>query len=81
MERILTKHANDKTGTRELWSKSEMRACCGEMRNISPKVATVWRRLALTSMEVGLSRYYVRLNFQVLADSLDCWMWMKKSND
>jgi len=81
VESILRKRANDKTGARELWSKSEMRACYDEMRNISPKLATIWRRLALSSMEAGLSRYHVRLNFQVLADSLDCWMLMEDCDD
>lgn len=72
VERILTKRSCDKTGAREPWSKSEMWECYEEMRAISPKVATAWRRCSLDTMEVGLARYYVRLNFRVLADSLEC---------
>lgn len=68
VERFLRKRANAKTGAQQLWSKSEMWACYDELRHISPKVATAWRRSALGSMEVGL---YVRLHFQILADSLE----------
>lgn len=81
VERFLAKRANPKTGAEQLWSKSEMRACYEELWHISQKVATAWRRCALGSMEVGLSRCYVCFNFQVLADSLECWMWMENSSD
>jgi hypothetical protein len=78
VERFLQRHANPKTGakaaTRELWTKNEMRACYNELRNISPKVANAWRRCVSEQLEIGLSGYYVRLVFQVLADSLECRM-------
>jgi len=76
-------NANTKSesAAEKLWSKSEMRACYDELRNISPNVATAWRRFALGSLEIGLSGYYVRLNFQVLADSLECRMWIENFSD
>ena len=85
VERFLERHAYPKIGAesgyRERWTKKEMRACYNELRDISPKVANAWRPSMAYLLEMGLSRYYVRLAFEVLADSLECRTWIENSSD
>jgi hypothetical protein len=85
VERFLKRHADRKFETQsdfqELWTKSHMRACYLELRDISPKVASAWRRWALLFLKNAPSIYYFRPAILTLADSLDCQMWIEQSSD
>jgi hypothetical protein len=62
------------------WTKSDMRACYGELRDISPKVANAWRRWASEILKLEFSRLDVGLQFRILLDSLECHMYVKYSS-
>lgn len=85
VERILKRHADRETDTksnyREPWTKSQMRACYHELRDISPIVAKAWRLWALELLKTAPFDFYGCLAFIVLVDSLDCRMWIEKPSD